>query len=131
MDKTTIFLGMAVGIVGISTFALASQPDPTPPSNDQLTAEAVQQAQATAKGRINLEEQIKKAQGKSDDVQSAMRARATLLAAQTSGATAAKMRERFAGNAQVAASEKKPCDTPPPTPPADGTALCVPGANEH
>lgn len=88
------------------------------------------QAKNRLGGPANLAAKIDAARSKADDLQTEMRTRAALMAAQSTNASVAKLRERFAGNAQVAQQEKKPCDQPPP-PPQDGTALCVPGAHEN
>jgi hypothetical protein len=62
-------------------------------------------------------------------VQAIARERAATFASAAAGQSAAQLRARLPGNAQVAKAEGSLCDDPPASPPPDGAALCKPG--EH
>ena len=96
----------------------------------EVTAEAIKQAQEKLTGGKSLQDQMDQAKARTDDVQAAMRTKAALLSARTTGKTAEQMRQSFSGNAQVANAERKPCQDPQAAPPADGAGLCQPGAQE-
>jgi hypothetical protein len=78
---------------------------------------------------VALAEKVARAQAKSEEVQAIARERAATFASAAAGQSAAQLRARLPGNAQVAKAEGSLCDDPPASPPPDGAALCKPG--EH
>lgn len=132
---------LAAGVAGVTTngiaFAqLAPQPDQSDgsqvsaPPPESVDAEIMQQARNrfSAPGSATRSAAV---HAKSETVVDDMHDKAAILAAKTANATAAQMRERFAGNAQIAEKEKRPCADPPANPPTDGSALCTPGSHEN
>lgn len=123
---------VTVGGVSLATHLAAQEPAqeasearPTSVDADILNA---------AKNRMSvpgLASKMEAARERGQTLEGDMRAKAAMMAADNTKANVDELRRRFSGNAQVAEKEKKPCDTPPPNPPQDGSALCVPGAHEN
>ena len=86
-------------------------------------------AQAKIAGGGSIAEKVVRAQARSGEVEAMARQRAATFARSTVGQSAAQLRARLPGNAQVVNVEGKPCDDNATNPPADTSTLCKPG--EH
>lgn len=107
-------------------------------SEPQMPSDAmIEQAKARlGGGPTNLAAKMDAARAKGETLESDMRNKAALMAAENTKANIEAMRQRFADNAKIAEHEKRlaekaPCADPPAVPPTDGSALCVPGAHEN